>query len=189
MPGTRRRNILEAALEDFPKSASERWMGFLVWCRCFLNNTKLIFSFSSGGMRPSAICRSTMSSEIKKSGGAFVTRTFHILRGFGTSAGDAHPRSGAGSNPPGPAGCCLSAGRSSAQTGCGGSAWRRGACSIFPLLLPLSPQTSPTCKKGKKIHLLWNPAIGAWKLTRLRLTWQTLSTLIHRPRAEAYPSL
>lgn len=63
--GKRRRNILEAALEDFPKSASERWMGFLVWCRCFLNKTKLIFSFSSGGMRPSAICRSTMSSEIK----------------------------------------------------------------------------------------------------------------------------
>lgn len=65
MPGKRRRNVLEAALEDFPKSASERWMGFLVWCRCFLSNTKLIFSFSSGGMRPSAICRSTMSSEIK----------------------------------------------------------------------------------------------------------------------------
>lgn len=63
--GKQHRNVLEAALEDFPKSASERCMGFLVWCRCFLNNTKLIFSFSSGGMRPSAICRSTMSSEIK----------------------------------------------------------------------------------------------------------------------------
>lgn len=60
-----KKTLLEAALEDFPKSASERWIGFLVWCRCFLNNTKLIFSFSSGRTRPSAICRSTMSSEIQ----------------------------------------------------------------------------------------------------------------------------
>lgn len=55
-------SLLAAALEDFPMSASERWIGFLVWCRCFLSNTKLIFSFRSGGTRPSAICRSTMSS-------------------------------------------------------------------------------------------------------------------------------
>lgn len=55
-------NSLEVALEDFPMSASERWIGFLVWWRCFLSSTKLIFSFRSGGMRPSAICRSTMSS-------------------------------------------------------------------------------------------------------------------------------
>lgn len=55
-------NSLEVALEDFPMSASERWIGFLVWWRCFLSSTKLIFSFRSGGMRPSVICRSTMSS-------------------------------------------------------------------------------------------------------------------------------
>lgn len=55
-------NLLEAVLEDFPMSASERWIGFFVWWRCFLSSTKLIFSFKSGGMRPSAICRSTMSS-------------------------------------------------------------------------------------------------------------------------------
>lgn len=60
-------NSLEVALEDFPMSASERWIGFLVWWRCFLSSTKLIFSFRSGGMRPSAICRSTMSSGTGKS--------------------------------------------------------------------------------------------------------------------------
>lgn len=58
-------NLLDVTLEDFPMSASERWIGFLVWWRCFLSNTKVIFSFRSGGMRPSAICRSTMSSETK----------------------------------------------------------------------------------------------------------------------------
>lgn len=195
-PGKRRRNVLGGALEDFPRSASERWMGFLVWCRCFLNNTKLIFSFSSGGMRPSAICRSTMSSEIKV-GWSICHGNFRYPERFRTSAvilylegGGAHPQSGAGNTPPGPAGCCLSAGRSSAQTGCGGSAWRRGACSISLLLPPLSPQTSPTYKKKwKKVNLLWTPVIPAWKLPRLWLTWQTLSTLILRPRAEVCPFL
>lgn len=43
-------------------SARERWMGFLVWCRCFLNKTKLIFSLSSGAIRPSCTCFSTTSS-------------------------------------------------------------------------------------------------------------------------------
>lgn len=57
-----------------------------------------------------------------------------------------HPRSAAGSSPPGRAGCFPSAGRSSAQTGCGGSAWTRAACSISPLPPPPSPRTSPTCR-------------------------------------------
>lgn len=65
----------------------------------------------------------------------------------------AHPLSEAGSSPPGPAGCCLSAGRSWAQTGCGASAWRRGACSIVLLLPPLSPRTSPTYRKDRKTQL------------------------------------
>lgn len=47
---------------DLPMSASERWMGFFVWCRCFLKRTKLIFSRSSGEIMPSSICRSIMSS-------------------------------------------------------------------------------------------------------------------------------
>lgn len=47
---------------DLPMSASERWMGFLVWCRCFRSSTKLIFSRSSGERSPSSTCRSTISS-------------------------------------------------------------------------------------------------------------------------------
>lgn len=47
---------------DLPMSASERWIGFLVWCRCFLSRTKLIFSRSSGDIMPSSICLSIMSS-------------------------------------------------------------------------------------------------------------------------------
>lgn len=58
--------------------------------------------------------------------------------------------SAAVSSPPGPAGCSPSADRSSAQTGCGGSAWTHGACSIFLLPPPPSPQTSPTCREEEK---------------------------------------
>ncbi len=47
---------------DLPRSARERWMGFFVWCLCFLNRTKLIFSLSSGPINPSSIWRSMMSS-------------------------------------------------------------------------------------------------------------------------------
>lgn len=47
---------------DLPISASERWMGFLVWWRCFLSRTKLIFSRSSGEITPSSTCLSMMSS-------------------------------------------------------------------------------------------------------------------------------
>lgn len=103
--------------------------------------------------------------------------------------GGAHPRSAAGSNPPGPAGCSRSAGRSSAQTSCGGSAWRRGACSIFLLLPPLSPRTSPTCKDERKSVCCDIQSSERWNLPACAsvLTWQTLSTLIHPPRAEACP--
>lgn len=47
---------------DFPMSASERWIGFLVWWRCFRKRTKLIFSRISGAIRPSCTCFSMMSS-------------------------------------------------------------------------------------------------------------------------------
>lgn len=53
---------------DLPRSARERCMGFFVWCLCFLNRTKLIFSLSSGPINPSSICRSMMSSTGDKSG-------------------------------------------------------------------------------------------------------------------------
>lgn len=55
---------------DLPMSASERWMGFLVWCRCFRSSTKLIFSRSSGERSPSSTCRSTISSDNEEEGGA-----------------------------------------------------------------------------------------------------------------------
>lgn len=47
---------------DLPMSARERWIGFLVWCRCFLKRTKLIFSLRSGDSMPSSTCLSMMSS-------------------------------------------------------------------------------------------------------------------------------
>lgn len=50
---------------DLPMSASERWIGFLVWCRCFLSSTKLILSLRSGDIMPSSICLSIMSSVSK----------------------------------------------------------------------------------------------------------------------------
>lgn len=76
-----------------------------------------------------------------------------------TASGGAHPRSVAGSSPPGPAECSLSADRSWAQTSCGGSAWRREACSIVLLPPPLSPRTSPTYKLKKVKQVLFK-----WKL-------------------------
>lgn len=105
--------------------------------------------------------------------------------------GGPHPRSAAGSNPPGPAGCSLSAGRSWAQTSCGGWVWRRGACSIFLLLPPLSPRTSPTYKNERKSICFGIQSSECWNLAACVFvcTWQTLSTLIHPPRAEACPFL
>lgn len=131
-----------------------------------------------------------------KLGGAFVTRTFNILRGSKPKQWylwrwGAHPRSAAGSSPPSPAGCSRSAGRSWAQTSCGGSVWRRGACSIFLLLPPLSPQTSPTYKNERKSTCSGIQSSERWNVPAsvFVLTWQTLSTLIHPPRAEACPFL